>query len=70
MGHAVDISGVQDSSGLEFFYTNVEPTHRAGVLAIGHGVSNNMIIPSNAENFTVSGLCSGDCTKTVGSILQ
>jgi len=59
------VSGVVDSSGMEFFYINSPPQHRAGFIAVGHGVRRSMIIPPNAENYTISSVCSGSCTQAV-----
>ena len=61
-------SGIVDSSGMEFFYTTTPPQQRAGILAVGHLVSNIMIIPPNAENFTVTSLCPGSCTRSVSAL--
>ena len=58
-------SGVVDSSGMEFFYSNTPPRHRAGLMSVGHSVRNIMIIPPNAENYTITSACPGSCTQTV-----
>ena len=57
--------GVVDSSGMEFSYTNTPPQHRAGLISIGHTVRKNMVIPPNAENYTISSICTGSCTQAV-----
>ena len=57
--------GVVDSSGMEFSYTNTPSQHRAGLVSIGHTVRKNMVIPPNAENYTISSICTGSCTQAV-----
>ena len=59
-----------DSSGLEFFYTNTEATHKAGLLTVGHAVRPSMVIPPNADNYEVVGFCSGQCTEQVSIALN
>ena len=58
-------AGVLDSSGFRFFYTLEEPTHRAGILILGHIVNPVMIVPPETRNYTVAGFCSSDCTRLV-----
>ena len=58
-------TGVEDSSGLEFYYTTTEPLHEAGLLPVGHRVTPGMIIPPNTDNYVTEGLCSGQCTEQV-----
>ena len=57
--------GIADSSGFEFFYTNTEPVHRAGLMSVGYNVTSRMIIPPRTDNFIVEGSCSGTCTESV-----
>ena len=59
--------GVVDSSGMEFSYTNTPPQHRAGFLTIAHAVRKDMVIPPNAENYTISSICTGSCTQAVSN---
>ena len=63
--HIPTYAGVVDSSGMEFSYTNTAPQHRAGFLIVGHSVRKNMVIPPNAENYTISSICTGSCTQAV-----
>ncbi len=56
-------SGVIDSSGMEFFYSDTKPVHRAGIMILGHVVSPTMIIPPKVNDFVVEGLCASDCTQ-------
>ena len=39
--------------------------HDAGILQLGHDVSNRLIIPPRSSNYTVTGFCSGFCTEQV-----
>ena len=59
--------GVADSSGMEFSYTNTPSQHRAGFLSIAHAVRKDMVIPPNAENYTISSICTGSCTQAVSN---
>ena len=54
-----------DNSGIEFFYTSTRRQHDAGILTVGHRVVRSMIIPPNAESYSVVGECSADCTNAV-----
>lgn len=66
--HIIGISpyiGVIDSSGIAFTYISTRRQHNAGVLFLGHQVRPSMVIPPNAANFTVTGVCSGVCTRKV-----
>ena len=54
-----------DNSGIEFFYTSTPRQHDAGILTVGHAVRSSMIIPPNAESYSIVGECSADCTSTV-----
>ena len=57
--------GVYDSSGIVFSYTATRPENIAGILTVGSTVNYQLLIPPNANNFTVSALCSADCTQRV-----
>lgn len=59
------LAGIKDSSGLSFTYINTRREHDAGILYLGHTVSNLMVIPPKATNFTVTGLCTNSCTRLV-----
>ena len=56
-------SGVYDSSGIVFSYTATRPENVAGILTVGSTVNYQLLIPPNANNYTVSALCSADCTQ-------
>ena len=59
------IIGVIDNSGMRFYYTSTRREHDAGLLALGNSVPGLMIIPPNATNYTIAGLCTSKCTKEV-----
>ena len=58
-------TGVEDSSGMEFFYSYIPPVHEAGVLPLGHSVTPGMIIPPKTDNYVIEGICPGRCTERV-----
>ena len=62
---SLECAGIVDSSGLRFFYTTEEPEQRAGIIMMGHDVTRHMLIPPRTQNFTITGICSIDCTNTV-----
>lgn len=58
-------SGVVDSSGMRYFYTTEEPEILAGAISFGHNVVPYMFVPPKSRNFTITGICSPDCTNSV-----
>ncbi len=60
--------GVLDSSGLEFFYSSNPPAVEAGILALGHLVTSNMVIPPKADNYVIESVCPAACTQNVSAI--
>ena len=60
-------TGIVDSSGVRFFYTDQPPEQKAAFLPIGHNVVGHMIIPPRVERYTVNGYCSQRCTTAVSS---
>ena len=61
--------GITDNSGMEFFYTKQKPKHLAGTLTVSFGAIPALIIPPNAEDFTVRTTCASSCTNAVNSCL-
>ena len=61
-------SGVIDSSGISFFYTDTSREHDAGILILGHSVTGNMLIPPGSTNYTTPGFCYSECTNQVGTM--
>lgn len=57
------ISGIRDSSGIRFHYTSTARELDAGILDIGHQVYPTMIVPPGVANFTITGICSAECTE-------
>ena len=59
--------GIIDESGITFYYTETaeKVKHLAGVMAVGHHITPNMLIPPQLDKYSIAGLCSGDCTKKV-----
>ena len=51
-----------------FHYSRVVPKHKAGVIAVGHHVTSNMLIPPQAGTYEVDGYCHGNCTKLVSQL--
>ena len=60
-------TGIVDSSGVRFFYTDQPPKHKAAFLGVGHQVVGHMIIPPHVERYTVNGYCSQRCTNAVST---
>ena len=58
-------SGIVDSSGIRFFYTDEPPQQRAAILTLGHQIVGHMIVPPQVERYTVNGYCNQRCTDTV-----
>ena len=67
MMHTLDII---DQSGITFYYTQMakKVMHLAGIMAIGHHVTPNMLMPPQLEKYSIAGLCSDYCTKKVINI--
>ena len=58
-------TGVVDSSGIRFYYTDQAQAQNVGDLGFGHSVNGHMIIPPRVERYTVTGYCSQKCTNAV-----
>ena len=58
-------SGIMDSSGMRLWYTSTPREYEAGILAVGHHVTEHQIIPPNSKNFTTTGVVLEDCTNQV-----
>ena len=56
---------INDSSGIEFFYSSIARTHEAGILQVGHSVSRTMVIPPGTSNYDIFGDCNAQCTTNV-----
>ena len=60
-------TGLVDSFGVRYFYTEEPPEIRAGIFPVGYSVVGHMIIPPNVERYTVTAFCNMDCTNAVSS---
>ena len=50
---------------MRYYYTSVPREHDAGILFLGHAVSPYMVVPPKTLNYTIGGVCTSNCTKTV-----
>ena len=62
-------TGIVDSSGVRFFYTDQPPDQKAEILVVGHNVVGHMIIPPRVEKYTIYGYCSQRCTNAVSNYI-
>ena len=58
-------SGIVDSCGMTFTYLETLREFDAGVLYVGNTGTPLMVISPNAANYTISVICSVDCTEQV-----
>ena len=58
-------TGIFDSSGVRFYYTDQPPEQEAAILVVGHRVVGHMMVPPRVERYTVNGHCSQRCTNAV-----
>ena len=58
-------SGVTDSSGMRFYYSNTPREHDAGIMFLGHDVTPFMVVPPGAPSYTIGSICTANCTKSV-----
>ena len=56
-------TGVRDSSGLMFTYTQTRREHNAGIMQVGHRVEFTQVIPPRAGNYSTYGTCHSSCTS-------
>ncbi len=54
---------------MSFGYTATPRRFDSGTLLMGRAVSQTMIIPPGAEQFTVFGECSAECTEQLVCVL-
>ena len=54
-------TGVRDSSGLMFTYTQTRREHDAGIMQVGHQVRFTQVIPPGAGNYSTYGTCHSSC---------
>ena len=58
-------AGTVDNSGMRLWYTSTPREHNAGIVDVGHRITEDQIIPPNSKNFTTTGIMMGDCTNQV-----
>ena len=56
-----------DNSGMRFYYTTEPPEQLTGKLSLGQVVVPNMYVPPGVRNYTVTGICTADCTQVSAS---
>ena len=63
----LQLLGIKDSSGIEFFYLSEPRAEEAGIITLGHHVNNHaaMIIPPRTSRHNIFGKCGGVCTSQV-----
>ena len=59
------LSDLVDSSGMEFFYTKMAPTHEAGGISISFPVGPLLVVPPRVERFDYTVFCLGSCMERV-----
>ena len=59
------LAGIMDSSGMRFYYSSTSREHDAGIMFLGHDVTSYMVIPPGTSNYTIGGICTANCTKSV-----
>jgi hypothetical protein len=57
------MQGIVDSSGMRLWYSSTPREHEAGVIEIGHYVTQYHVIPPNTKNFTTTGVMLSDCSN-------
>ena len=62
-------TGIMDSSGMRFYYTDQPPQQNAGIITLGQPFFGHMIVPPNVPEYTVTAHCIGRCTDTVSTQL-
>ena len=63
IAHKLSNTGRRDNSGMIFTYTSRRRQHDAGILSMGHLVTQGQIIPPNADSYTTYGVCPSGCTQ-------
>ena len=63
--HFLFHAGLQDRSGMQFYFTRQQPTHLAGILSLGYPITPDLVVPPGADNFTVQAICSAACLERV-----
>ncbi|XP_070555180.1 DBH-like monooxygenase protein 1 [Ptychodera flava] len=56
-------SSLIDSSGIRIYYTSNLRQYDAGIMSIGAGTDQSLVIPPRANQFVIKGYCSKECTN-------
>ena len=56
---------VMDYSGMQLRYVDEQRTFDAGVLEVGHQVTEDMVVPPRSTSFSIFGVCNETCTAAV-----
>ena len=59
------LKGIIDSSGFRFYYTKQLRKYDAGLLLVGAGTDQALMIPPRVKNWEINGFCSSNCTRQV-----
>ena len=62
-------TGIIDSSGLRFYFTDEPPQQNAGIMIVGQPFVGHMIVPPRVERYTVAGHCQQKCTDAVSTLI-
>lgn len=57
--------GIQDQSGIRFYYTTTLRKYDIGIMEVGTTYTSTMAIPPKQSEFPWHGLCPSVCTKKV-----
>ena len=58
-------AGVRDRSGFNLTYLSTGRKYDAGVLELGHDVTDDMVVPGRAVSFSIFGECHPSCTLVI-----
>ncbi len=58
-------AGVRDRSGFNLTYLSTGRKYDAGVLEVGHDVTDDMVVPGRAVSFSIFGECHPSCTLVI-----
>ena len=62
-------AGVRDRSGFNLTYLSTGRKYDAGVLEVGHDVTDDMVVPGRAVSFSIFGECHPSCTSVIFCLL-
>jgi hypothetical protein len=59
-----NVLNVMDYSGMQLRYVDQQRTFDAGVLEVGHQVTEDMVVPPRSTSFSIFGVCNETCTAS------